>query len=77
MSISLSQLEVYLWMASRPTFKLSASLLDIIGKSKEIRQDLRKQKTNCRPAQVWFILGSNFQMPEGTTFICTNNSTQV
>ena len=42
MSISLSQLEVYLWMASRPTFKLSASLLDIMGKSKEISQDLKK-----------------------------------
>uniref|UniRef100_A0AAZ3S6D4 Transposase Tc1-like domain-containing protein n=1 Tax=Oncorhynchus tshawytscha TaxID=74940 RepID=A0AAZ3S6D4_ONCTS len=28
-------------MFSRPTFKLSASLLDIIGKSKEISQDLR------------------------------------
>ena len=28
---------------SRPTFKLSASLLDIIGKSEEIRQDLRKR----------------------------------
>ena len=27
------------------------------------------------PPQVWFILGSNLQMPEGTTFICTNNST--
>uniref|UniRef100_A0AAZ3QG17 Transposase Tc1-like domain-containing protein n=1 Tax=Oncorhynchus tshawytscha TaxID=74940 RepID=A0AAZ3QG17_ONCTS len=27
---------------SRPTFKLSASLLDIMGKSKEISQDLRK-----------------------------------
>ena len=26
---------------SRPTFKLSASLLDIMGKSKEISQDLR------------------------------------
>uniref|UniRef100_A0A8K9UJ63 Diacylglycerol kinase n=1 Tax=Oncorhynchus mykiss TaxID=8022 RepID=A0A8K9UJ63_ONCMY len=26
--------------------------------------------------KVWFILGSNFQTPEGTTFICTNNSTQ-
>ena len=52
---------------SRPIFKLNASLLDI-------SQDLRK---NCRPPQVWFILGSNFQTPEGTTFICTNNSTQV
>uniref|UniRef100_A0A673WPD3 Myosin, heavy chain 10, non-muscle n=1 Tax=Salmo trutta TaxID=8032 RepID=A0A673WPD3_SALTR len=59
----------------RPTFKLSDSLLDIMGKSKNISQDLRK--TMCRPPQVWFILGSNFQMPEGTTFICTNNSTQV
>ena len=28
---------------SRPTFKLSASLLDIMGKSKEISQDLRKK----------------------------------
>jgi hypothetical protein len=40
-------------------------LLDIMGKSKEIR-------INCRPWQVWFILGSNLQTPEGTTFICTN-----
>ena len=28
---------------SKPAFKLSASLLDIIGKSKEIRQHLRKE----------------------------------
>ena len=28
---------------SRPTFKLSASLLDIMGKSKQISQDLRKK----------------------------------
>ena len=60
---------------SRPTFKLIASLLDIMWKSKEISQDLIKK--NCRTPQVWFILGSNFQTPEGTTFICTNNSTQV
>ncbi|CDQ82341.1 unnamed protein product [Oncorhynchus mykiss] len=46
-----------------------------MGKSKEISQDLRKK--DCRPPQVWFILGSNFQTPEGTTFICTNNSTKV
>ena len=31
---------------SRPTFKLSASLLDIIGKSKEISQDLRKKNVD-------------------------------
>ena len=31
---------------SRPTFKLSASLLDIIGKSKEISQDLRKKSVD-------------------------------
>ena len=36
---------------SRPTFKFSAFLLDIMGKSKEISQDPRK---NCRPPQVWF-----------------------
>ena len=28
---------------SRPTFKVSASLLDIMGKSKEINQDLRQK----------------------------------
>ena len=33
---------MYLWMYLRPTFKLSAVLLDIMGKSKEISQDLRK-----------------------------------
>ena len=31
---------------SRPTFKLSASLLDIMGKLKEISQDLRKTVVN-------------------------------
>ena len=39
---------------SRPTFKLSASLLDIIGNQKQISQDLRI--CFCRPPQVWFIL---------------------
>ena len=53
---------------SRPFFKLSTALLDIMGKSKEISQDLRKKIGD--PPQVSFILGSNFQ-------ICTNNSTQV
>ena len=33
---------------SRPTFKLSASLLDIMGKSKEISQDLRKSGSSLR-----------------------------
>jgi hypothetical protein len=41
------------------------------------RNQPRLQKNYSRPPQVWFILGSNFQMPEGTTFICTNNRTQV
>jgi hypothetical protein len=36
-------LEVYLGSISRPILKLSASLLDIMGKSKEISQDLRKK----------------------------------
>ena len=57
-----------------PTFNLSASAWHH-GNSKEISQDLII--FFCRPPQVWFIIGSNFQMPEGTTFICTNNSTQV
>ena len=38
----LSHLEVYLWMYFKDYLKTSASLLDIIGKSKEISQDLRK-----------------------------------
>jgi hypothetical protein len=42
-------------------------LLDIMGKSKEISQDLRKKM--FRPPQVWFILGSNFQRREGTTSV--------
>jgi hypothetical protein len=33
---------------SRPTFKLSASLLDIMGKSKEISQYLRKKIVDLR-----------------------------
>uniref|UniRef100_A0A8C8HQT3 Fibronectin type-II domain-containing protein n=1 Tax=Oncorhynchus tshawytscha TaxID=74940 RepID=A0A8C8HQT3_ONCTS len=42
-----------------------------------IQNQPRPQNKNCRRPQVWFILGSNFQMLEGTTFICTNNSTQA
>jgi hypothetical protein len=60
---------------SRPTSKFSASLLDIMGKFKRIQP--RPQKENCRPPQVWFIIGRNFQTPEGTMFICTSNSAQV
>ena len=56
---------------SRPTFKLSASLLDNIGKSKP--QDLRKTFAHLYK----FIFGSNFQTPEGTMLICTNDSMQV
>lgn len=55
---------------SRPTFKSSASLLEIIGKSRRISEDLRNKK--CGPPQVWFIFGNNFQTPEDTLFICTN-----
>ena len=60
---------------SRPTFKLSASLLDIMGKSIEISQDIRKEIVELHKSGS--SLGANFQTPEGTTFICTNNSTQV
>ncbi|CDR07247.1 unnamed protein product, partial [Oncorhynchus mykiss] len=41
------------------------------------KKSAKTSEKNCRPPQVWFILGSNFQTPEGTTFICTNNSTKV
>uniref|UniRef100_A0A8C7R3D7 Calcium/calmodulin-dependent protein kinase type IV n=1 Tax=Oncorhynchus mykiss TaxID=8022 RepID=A0A8C7R3D7_ONCMY len=40
------------------------------------KKSAKTSEKTCRPTQVWFILGSNFQTPEGTTFICTNNSTQ-
>ena len=60
---------------SRPTFKLSVSLLDIMGKSKEIGN--QKKTHFCRPPHIWFILGSNFQTPESTMFISTNNSMQI
>lgn len=46
-----------------------------MGKSKEVRQHIRKRIVGH--AQVWFIFGSNFQKPEGTLFICANNYTQV
>ena len=30
------------------------------------KKSARTSENNCRPPQVWFILGNNFQMPEGT-----------
>jgi hypothetical protein len=38
------------------------------------RKSAKTSEKNCRPPQVWYILGRNFQMPEGTTFICTNST---
>jgi hypothetical protein len=53
-------------------FKLSASLLDIMGKSKEISQELRKYILDLHKS------GSSLgAISKGTMFICTNNSTQV
>ena len=57
---------------SRLAFKLSASLLDIMEKN--LKKSAKTSEKNYRPPQVWFILGSNFQTPVGTTFICTNKS---
>ncbi|MEQ2234406.1 hypothetical protein ILYODFUR_031516 [Ilyodon furcidens] len=59
----------------------SASLFDIIEKFKEISQEIRERTVDL--CTVWFILGSNFQMPEGClkvqfssvqTFICKYES---
>ena len=72
---NLSQLEVYLWMYFKAYLQTQCLLSWHHGKIK--RNQPRPQKKKWRPPQVWFILGSNFQTPEGTTFICTNNSTQV
>jgi hypothetical protein len=41
-----------------------------------LNKSAKTSENKSGPPQVWF-LGSNFQTPEGTTFICTNNSTQV
>jgi hypothetical protein len=40
-------------MALEVSDRLIDIMHDIMGKSKEINQDLRKK---CRPPQVWFIL---------------------
>ena len=34
------------------------------------KKSAKTSENNCRPPQVWFILGSIFQTPEGTTLIC-------
>ena len=49
-----------------------ASLLDIMGKSKEMTSEKKLWNST-----IWLILGSSFQMPKGSTFVCTNDSTQV
>ena len=72
---NLSQLEVYLWMYCNDYLQTQCLFAWHHGKIK--RNQPRPQKENCRTPQVCFILGSNFQTPEGTTFICTKNSTQV
>lgn len=46
----------------RPTFQLSSSLLDIMKKSKEIFQHLKKNYG--LPPLAWFILRTNFQIPK-------------
>ena len=69
------QLEVYLWMYFKAYLQTHCLFAWHHGEIK--RNQPRPQKINCRPPQVWFILGRNFQTPEGTTCICTNNSTQV
>ena len=55
---------------SRPTFK---QCLFAWHHGKIKRNQPRPQKKNRRPLEVWFILGSNFQTPEGTAFICGSN----
>ena len=41
-----------------------------------LNKSANTSEKNSGSPQVWFILGNNFQTPEGTTFICTNNSTK-
>jgi hypothetical protein len=61
--------------ASDGQINIIACLLDIMGKSKEISQDLRKRIVDLHKSGS--SLEAIYQLPEGTTFICTNNSTQV
>ena len=35
------------------------------------KKSANTSEKNCRPPQVWFILGNHFQMAEGTMLICT------
>jgi hypothetical protein len=59
---------------SRPTFRVSASLLDIMGKSKEISEDLRKIIVDLPKSGTSLgAISKRLKVP----LICTNNSTQV
>ena len=58
---------------SRPTFKLSASLLDIMGKSKEIRQDLRKKMVDFhKSGSSLGAISKRLKVPRSTvqTIVC-------
>ncbi|XP_073510128.1 phosphatidylethanolamine-binding protein 4 isoform X3 [Phyllobates terribilis] len=52
-------------------------LADIQHHGKVQRNQPRCQEENCGLAQAWFVLGYNFKIPEGASFICTNNYIQV
>ena len=52
-------MEVYLWMYFKAYLQTQCLFAWRHGKIK--RNQPRPQIKNCRPPQVWFILGSNFQ----------------
>jgi hypothetical protein len=73
----LIQLEVYLWMYIK-AYLLTQGLSWVplcLTSWENQKKSAKTSENNCRPPQVWFIPGSNFQTSEGTTFICTNTST--
>ena len=56
----MSQLEVCLWIYFKAYLQTQCLFALHLGKIK--RNQPRPQKYNYRPPQVWFILGSNFQL---------------
>ena len=58
---------------SRPTFKLSASLLDIMGKSKEISQDLSKKIVDHKSDSSLGAISKRLKIPRSSVQTIVRN----
>ena len=58
---------------SRPTFKLSASLLDIMGKSKDISQDLRKTIVDHKSGSSLGAISKHLKVPRSSVQTIVRN----